>query len=98
MHDVVLRGTGKKAQLQDFQVFGKTGTSQCLSPDGGYVHGKYISSFVCGAPVETPKLLVLVVVNRSSVGGETFGGRVAAPAAAQILRQAMISFNLPSVQ
>ena len=89
MQEVVTRGTGKKARIPGYHVFGKTGTSQCLSPSGGYVHGKYISSFVCGAPAESPRLLVIVVVNQSSVGGETFGGKVAAPAAANILRQSL---------
>ncbi|MCX7411743.1 MAG: hypothetical protein NTZ32_27010 [Planctomycetales bacterium] len=44
----------------------------------------------CGAPVEDPQLLVLVVVNQSSVGGETFGGKVAVPAAASILKQSLV--------
>lgn len=90
MQDVVTRGTGQKAKIPGYHVFGKTGTAQCLSPEGGYVHGQYISSFVCGAPVESPRLLTLVTVNQSSVGGETFGGRVAAPAAANILRQGLV--------
>ncbi len=94
MQEVVTRGTGKKARIPGYNVFGKTGTAQCLSPEGGYVHGKYISSFVCGAPVESPRLLALVVVNQSSVGGETFGGKVAAPAAANILRQALVYLRI----
>jgi cell division protein FtsI/penicillin-binding protein 2 len=94
MQEVVTRGTGKKARIPGYHVFGKTGTAQCLSPEGGYVHGKYISSFVCGAPVESPRLLTLVTVNQSSVGGETFGGRVAAPAAANILRQALVYLRI----
>lgn len=94
MQEVVTRGTGKKARIPGYHVFGKTGTAQCLAADGGYVHGKYISSFVCGAPVESPRLLVLVVVNQSSVGGETFGGKVAAPAAANILRQSLVYLRI----
>jgi cell division protein FtsI/penicillin-binding protein 2 len=94
MQEVITRGTGKKARIPGYHVFGKTGTAQCLSPEGGYVHGKYISSFVCGAPVEAPRLLTLVTVNQSSVGGETFGGRVAAPAAANILRQALLYLRI----
>lgn len=90
MQEVVVRGTGQKAKIPGYRVFGKTGTAQCLSPEGGYVHDQYISSFICGAPVESPRFVTLVVVNQSSVGGETFGGRVAAPAAANILRQALI--------
>jgi len=94
MQEVITRGTGKKARIPGYHVFGKTGTAQCLSPNGGYVHGKYISSFVCGAPVEAPRLLTMVVVNQSSVGGETFGGRVAAPAAANILRQSLVYLRI----
>ena len=94
MQEVVERGTGKKARIPGYHVFGKTGTAQCLSADGGYVHGKYISSFVCGAPAESPRLLTLVVVNQSSVGGETFGGKVAAPAAANILRQGLVYLRI----
>ena len=94
MLEVVTRGTGKKARIPGYHVFGKTGTAQCLSPDGGYVHGKYISSFICGAPVESPRLLTLVVVNQSSVGGETFGGKVAAPAAANILRRGLVYLRI----
>lgn len=90
MAEVVSRGTGKRARLPGYHVFGKTGTAQCLSPDGGYVTGKYVSSFLCGAPVEDPQVLVLVVVNQASVGSEAFGGKVAAPAAANILRQALV--------
>ena len=94
MQEVVTRGTGKRARIPGYNVFGKTGTAQCISPSGGYMHGKYISSFVCGAPVEDPRLLVLVVVNQSSVGGETFGGKVAAPAAANILKQSLVYLRI----
>jgi cell division protein FtsI/penicillin-binding protein 2 len=90
MTEVVSRGTGKRARVPGYQVFGKTGTAQCLSPDGGYASGKYVSSFLCGAPVEDPQVLVLVVVNQASVGSEAFGGKVAAPAAANILRQTLV--------
>lgn len=96
MQEVITRGTGKRAKIPGYSVFGKTGTAQCISPRGGYVHGRYISSFVCGGPVEDPRLVVLVVVNQSSVGGETFGGRVAAPAAANILRQSLVYQRVPS--
>lgn len=95
MREVITRGTGKKAQIPGYDVFGKTGTAQSLSPQGGYRHGKYIASFVCGAPVENPQLLVLVVVNQATTGGEAFGGRVAAPAAAEILRQALDYRHIP---
>ncbi len=96
MKEVITRGTGKKAQIKGYDVFGKTGTAQSLAPSGGYRHGKYIASFVCGAPVEKPQLLVLVVVNQATIGGEAFGGRVAAPAAAEILRKALEYRHVPA--
>lgn len=94
MAEVVSRGTGKRARLPGYRVFGKTGTAQCLSPEGGYVSGKYVSSFLCGGPVEDPQVLVLVVVNQASVGSEAFGGKVAAPAAANILRQSLVYLRI----
>jgi len=90
MHEVITRGTGRLAQVPGYHLFGKTGTAQCLSPNGGYLHGRYISSFLCGAPLENPRALVLVMVNQASGGGEAFGGRVAAPTAAEILRQTLV--------
>lgn len=90
MRQVVERGTGRRAKIEGYDVFGKTGTAQGLSPQGGYLHGKYISSFVCGAPAHDPQLIVLVVVNQAKgSGGETFGGRIAAPVASQILKEAL---------
>jgi cell division protein FtsI/penicillin-binding protein 2 len=90
MREVITRGTGRKAQIAGYEVFGKTGTAQSLSPSGGYRHGRYISSFVCGAPVDQPRVLVLVVVNQATEGGEAFGGTAAAPVAAEILRQTLV--------
>ena len=94
MAEVVSRGTGKRARVPGYHVFGKTGTAQCLSPEGGYLTGKYVSSFLCSAPVEDPQVIVLVVVNQASVGSEAFGGKVAAPAAANILRQALVYLRI----
>jgi cell division protein FtsI (penicillin-binding protein 3) len=95
MREVVTRGTGRKAQIPGYDVFGKTGTAQCLSPKGGYLHGKYLSSFVCGAPSDDPQVMVLVVVSQASKGGEAFGGVVAAPAAAEILRESLVHLRFP---
>ncbi|NOX57115.1 MAG: penicillin-binding protein 2 [Planctomycetes bacterium] len=94
--DVVRRGTGRKAQLDGFTVFGKTGTAQKTDPETGqYSDTKYICSFICGAPADSPRVLVLVVVDEPSVGGPHFGGTVAAPAAAAILRHSLRRLGIP---
>ena len=81
MTEVVRRGTGKKSQLDGYTVFGKTGTAQKPDPETGrYSSKRHVSSFVCGAPSQDPRVLVLVVVDEPSVGKTHNGGTVAATA------------------
>lgn len=90
MKGVVERGTGKSGQVDGLSVFGKTGTAQKTDPDtGGYSDSRHICSFVCGAPAERPEILVLVMVDEPTAAGSHFGGTVAAPAAAGILKFAL---------
>lgn len=89
MTEVVRRGTGTRAKLSDRVVFGKTGTAQALTPEGSYRSDRYVSSFLGGSPPENPRLLVLVVVDQAAEGSEQFGGKVAAPAVAAILKQSL---------
>ncbi len=92
-------GTGKTAYLDEYRVFGKTGTAKVPKKGGkGYEDNKYISSFLGGAPAEDPKLCVLVVVyepDRSMGLGYT-GGRVAAPVVKEILRQSLAYLEVPA--
>jgi cell division protein FtsI/penicillin-binding protein 2 len=89
MVDVVERGTGQKARIEGLHVFGKSGTAQKVDPaTGRYSATRHVSSFVCGAPADDARVLVLVSVNEPTAGSY-FGGTVAAPAAADILREAL---------
>lgn len=96
MVDVVQRGTGTKAKLADYSLFGKTGTSQKMDPDGRYSHTRHISSFVCGAPVKDPRVLVIVTVDEPTQGGSDYGGMVAAPTAAGIVNDLLKYMQVPS--
>ncbi len=86
MRDVVERGTAQTAAIPGVSVFGKTGTAQKLTADGPSGH---VCSFVGGAPAENPRALVLVVVDSPGISGPHYGGTVAAPAAREILVQAL---------
>lgn len=92
MVSVVNEGTGKRAQLEKWQVFGKTGTANiALSNARGYSDQNYVASFVCGAPAEEPAIVVLVSIrkpNRSLGKGYT-GGAVASPVAAKIVEKTL---------
>lgn len=93
---VVRRGTGKKAEIPGFYVFGKTGTAQKPDPETGeYSNRLHVSSFICGAPAHDPQVLVLVSVDEPSTAGEHFGGSIAAPAAGKILRKALQRLRVP---
>ncbi|MFN0197930.1 MAG: peptidoglycan D,D-transpeptidase FtsI family protein [Planctomycetaceae bacterium] len=96
MFETVQRGTGRKAKLKDYSVFGKTGTAQKFDfKTGKYSTEKHVSSFICGAPVHNPRLLVLVVVDEPSVGKDHYGGVIAAPAAREILHRSLIYLHVP---
>jgi len=86
MVEVVTRGTGKKAMLKGYTVFGKSGTAQKTDEHGGYSHSRHVGSFVCGAPANDPRAIVLVSVDEPTQGPSHYGGVVAAPTAAEILR------------
>jgi cell division protein FtsI (penicillin-binding protein 3) len=77
MEGVVQRGTGRKAQLDDYRVAGKTGTAAKLV-GGQYSHSDYNVSFVGFVPSRQPRLTIIVVVD-SPRNGSPYGGTVAAP-------------------
>lgn len=84
------KGTGKKAALEKWQVFGKTGTAN-ISGRGGYNERDYVASFAGGAPAEKPRIVVLVSVtkpNRSMGKGYT-GGTVSAPVVKEIIEKTL---------
>ena len=96
MLETVERGTGRRAKLDEYSVFGKTGTAQKPDPKTGkYSSQLHVSSFICGAPAHDPRVLVLVVVNEPSVGENHYGGTIAGPPAAEILRKTLLYLRVP---
>ena len=87
------KGTGTKAALAGYEVCGKTGTAQKVTPgQKGYAKNIYTSVFAGFAPHQSPQLAVLVVVDEPR--NKYYGGDVAAPAFKSILAQ---SFNYLSI-
>jgi cell division protein FtsI/penicillin-binding protein 2 len=96
MVDVVRRGTGKKGMLPGYDVFGKTGTAQKIDPKTGRYSGRHhVCSFVCGAPADNPRVLVLVTVDSPTKPGIHYGGTVAAPTAARVLHKSLVHLGVP---
>lgn len=87
LEEVVRKGTGTRAALADFRVAGKTGTAQKVDPVRGGYGEKRLSSFLGFAPVEAPRVAVLVAIDEPE--GKKTGGEVAAPAWGQIAGEAL---------
>ena len=83
LRSVVVRGTGKKAEVEGYFCAGKTGTAQVVSDNGGYEPGKYAASFVGFFPYFEPQYIIFVVVKEPK--GMYYGGQVAAPIFKQVV-------------
>lgn len=82
---VAPEGTAPKAKLEFFSVAGKTGTAQKAGP-GGYLPGKYFSSFIGFFPANDAELCISVVLDEPHNGH--YGGQTAAPVFARIAERA----------
>lgn len=78
LQNVVFNGTGINAFVDGYPAAGKTGTAQVVADRGGYASGKYVASFTGFAPVNDPKISVLIMIAEPQ-GGVYYGGLVAAP-------------------
>jgi cell division protein FtsI (penicillin-binding protein 3) len=87
LRDVVIEGTGTEAEVEGYQVAGKTGTAAKPDPSGGYSTSRYVASFVGVVPASAPRLVVMVTVDEPR--GAIWGGVVAAPAFQQIANFAL---------
>jgi stage V sporulation protein D (sporulation-specific penicillin-binding protein) len=104
MEKVVSEGGGRSAQIKGYKIAGKTGTAEKLSPNGGYIPGVYIASFVGFVPSDAPKYAMIIMID--SPQGAYYGAQVSAPIFRDTLQQILVakgiqpnnSKGLPSVE
>jgi cell division protein FtsI (penicillin-binding protein 3) len=91
--EVVRVGTGKAAAIADgYQVAGKTGTAdKPLAGARGYMPGVYVSSFAGFVPAARPSITAIVILDQTG----QFGGTVAAPVFAKVVRYGLREFRIP---
>jgi cell division protein FtsI (penicillin-binding protein 3) len=87
-------GTGWRAGIEDLTLAVKTGTSLYRDPDtGGYSRTDFVASCVALLPAESPSLILYVVIIKPR--GETYGGRIAAPAIREAAEQLIDYLGIP---
>jgi len=87
-------GTGWRASIEDLHLAVKTGTSQYRDPlGGGYSKTDFIASCIALLPAESPSLILYVVIIKPR--GETYGGRIAAPAIREGAEQLINYLGIP---
>jgi cell division protein FtsI/penicillin-binding protein 2 len=70
-----------------------------VNPKGGYYDGRYISSFIIGAPMEDPKIAVLVTIedpDKVRTKGSYGGGALAGPCSAHIVNGTLEYLGVPT--
>jgi cell division protein FtsI (penicillin-binding protein 3) len=95
LREVTRVGTATTAQIDGFEVSGKTGTARKPRADGpGYEQGAYVSSFAGFVPTEDPQLTGIVILDQPQ---PIYGGVVAGPVFADIARFGLQAFGIRPV-
>ncbi|WCR11688.1 penicillin-binding protein 2 [Paracoccus stylophorae] len=92
LRQVVTRGTAKQAEVEGYEIAGKTGTADKPRPSGGYYKNKVVATFASVFPASDPAYVLIVTLDEPSVstagGGESrTAGMTAVPVAAEIVRR-----------
>lgn len=88
-------GTAASIVVPGFRCGGKTGTAHKYDPElKGYSPTKYLSSFAGLAPIDNPRLAIVVMVDEPS-GGDYYGGKVAGPVFATVASETLRYLGVP---
>jgi len=93
LESVVANGGGHNAYIEGYRVGGKTGTAQKVGPDGRYMVGNYVLSFMGTIPANDPEFVVYIAVDGAS-GVTQFGSAVSAPIAQSIMKTAISLYDI----
>ncbi len=89
MQHVIEDGGAKNGYVPGYDVGGKTGTSEKLTKQNETGQKHYVASYVTFAPINDPEIAILVMIDEPQ-GSSYYGGTVAAPVAAEILKDIML--------
>ncbi len=93
-------GTAPEAAIKDYEVAGKTGTSQKIV-NGRYSEREHVVSFVGFLPANQPRLVISVIVDgadKNCPGGVAYGSKVAAPSFKRVAEQLIRHLDIKPVE
>jgi cell division protein FtsI (penicillin-binding protein 3) len=83
---VVMRGTGRKADVPGYRVGGKTGTAE-VAGAGGYSKKANVSTFAGAFPMDHPRYVVVAMLDSPVGNAQSFGLTTAAWTAAPVVNR-----------
>ena len=87
-------GTAPIADIADYEVAGKTGTTQKII-NGKYSSSHHVASFSGFFPVNDPKLAITVIIDEPHGEGVSYGGKVSAPIFREVALECIKWLNIP---
>lgn len=92
-------GTARDAAIKDYEVAGKTGTSQKIV-NGVYSNREHVASFVGFLPASQPRIVVSVIIDgarQNLTNGVAYGSKVAAPSFKRIAERLIRHLDIKPV-
>ncbi|MCC8189120.1 MAG: hypothetical protein LIP77_00605, partial [Planctomycetes bacterium] len=100
LRKVVTEGTGRRANIKEYPIGGKTGTAEMIANEAeraagvrGYSKRRHTANFVALAPWDKPRAVIVVSIRETG----KYGGEAASPVVAGISRRLLGYWGLPTV-
>ena len=90
MYSVVQNGSGRYAQVEGYDIGGKTGTAEKL-PRG---ENKNVVSFIGYAPQENPEIMIYVVIDEPNAPDQSATSSLISQLASDIMAEAFPYLNI----
>ncbi len=88
-----LEAEASDALVEGYRIAGKTGTAEIPVPGVGYTSGETNTSFVGWGPLDDPRFLVYIWLEKPSTS--IWGSEVAAPVFPKVVEQLVLLMNIP---
>lgn len=100
LRKVVTDGTGRRANIPEYELAGKTGTANMIANAEerrrgmrAYSDKRHVANFVAFAPWNEPRIVAYVTIRETG----KYGGELAAPVVREIVKRTLVYLNVPPV-